>query len=117
MKHIPRASVASFDFKGLSIADFGPGPGSSASVALITVLPGVKHPEARSRKSDKYYYCLEGPVAFQVESQKIDLATSDMLVINAGEWFSYANTGIREGKLLLIHVPPFDLGAEEFRKD
>jgi hypothetical protein len=36
-------------------------------------------------------------------------------VIKAGEWFSCANNGNKERKLLLIHVPPFDLGAEEFR--
>jgi mannose-6-phosphate isomerase-like protein (cupin superfamily) len=116
MIHIPRSRVTPFDFGGLGIADFGPGADASASVAHISVPPGAKHPEARSRKSDKYYYCIRGPISFTVDGKSLKLDDADLLVIKAGEWFSYANAGKTEGTLLLIHVPPFDMAAEEIRE-
>ena len=115
MKHISGKGIRPFDFKGLEITDYGPSSNHSASVALIKVPPGARHPKARSTKSDKYYYCLAGPIAFKVEGQSIDLLPSDLLVINPGEWFSYVNGGDMEVKLLLIHTPPFDLESEEIK--
>ncbi|MEK7764630.1 MAG: cupin domain-containing protein, partial [bacterium] len=66
-------------------------------------------------RSDKYYVGLEGAVTFQVEGRAQTLQASELLLISKGEWFSYTNATDREARLLLVHVPPFDLGAEEFR--
>ena len=112
MKHIAKGKPVPFDFHGLKITDFGPPQSDSASLAVIDVPPGAKHPKARSTKSDKFYFCLEGPVSFVVEKQEVSLQTSDLLVISKGEWFSYSNPADKQAKLLLVHVPPFDLNAE-----
>lgn len=113
--HIHQNEVAPFDFHGLAIIDYTRQFVDSASLAHIAVPPHVRHPTARSRRSDKLYYCLAGPVSFVVQDKEIGLAPSDLLVIARGEWFSYVNATDREARLLLVHVPSFDLAAEEFR--
>jgi len=116
MKHVTSDSIKPFDFGGLRITDFGPGGTEAASVAVVAVPRGGRHPKARSTKSDKYYFCLAGPVAFVVEGKKVMLLAGDLLMISKGEWFSYANTTGKKARLFLVHVPPFDLDAEELKE-
>lgn len=115
MLHILHGGVEPFDFHGLAITDYTRRSTDSASIAEIAVAPGVTHPTARSTRSDKFYYCLSGPIAFVVEDQQILVQTADLLVIAKGEWFAYTNATSHETRLLLIHAPSFDLPAEEFR--
>jgi mannose-6-phosphate isomerase-like protein (cupin superfamily) len=113
--HIAHGDVPPFDFHGLRIVDYTRQLVPSASVAHIAVEPGVQHPTTRSTRSDKFYYCLAGPISFVVQDEAIVLGTGDVLVIAKNEWFSYTNATERDVRLLLIHVPCFDLAAEEFR--
>jgi mannose-6-phosphate isomerase-like protein (cupin superfamily) len=109
--------VLPFDFAGLQIRELTPQELLSASVAEIEVVPGVKHERARSRRSDKLYICIEGEVSFRVENESVSLTPRDLLLIRKGEWFDYRNACGQIARLLLIHVPPFDLRSEEFLGD
>lgn len=62
MLHIPHCRVKSFDFFGLNIDDYAQAQVKSASLAKIEVLPGIRHQTARSTRSDKFYFCLEGSI-------------------------------------------------------
>ncbi len=116
MWHFRHQNLEPFPFSGLTIRDFTASGGpASASFAEIEVPPAARHMKARSTRSDKYYFCLEGAVRFQVAEEELVLRANDLLVIERGTWFAYANERAGAARLLLVHVPPFDLEAEEFR--
>ena len=107
-------STIPFDFDELSIRELTPTSLKSASIATIDVPPGARHRTARSSRSEKLYVCLDGPLSFVVRDRKIALGTLDVLHIPTHEWFSYYNESGKPARLLLIHIPPFDLDSEEF---
>ncbi len=107
-------SVEPFEFDGLCIRELTPAALQSASVAVIDVPPGTGHRRARSRKSDKLYVCVQGLISFAVQDREITLRPMDVLLVPQSEWFRYRNQGNEPSRLLLIHVPPFDLASEEF---
>jgi len=115
MFHVRHAEISPFDFHGLQITDLTPLDFTAASVAQITVAPGVAHATARSSRSDKLYVCTKGWVEFAVVNIPVTLKMGDLLVIPKNTWFSYRNATGNEARLLLVHVPGFDLDAEEFR--
>lgn len=117
MLHVSLRDIDAFDFQGLKICDYTPGGAESASVAVVEIPPGASHRTARSARSDKFYFCVRGQVAFEVAGQPVTLNPSDLLVISRMEWFSYRNGGDSDAHLLLMHVPPFDLDAEEFLEE
>ena len=114
MLHVKPDEVEQFDFGGLLILDFTAGTSLSASLAHIEVPPGAVHAKAKSTKCDKYYFCTGGSVAFTGEGLQVQLASSNLLVIPANEWFEYTNATSDTARLLLVHVPPFDPDAEVF---
>ena len=103
-----------FDFDGLSIRELTPASLQTASIATIDVPAGARHRTARSSRSDKLYVCLEGLVSFVVQDRETTLGELDVLHIAANEWFSYSNESGKPARLLLVHVPSFDLSSEEF---
>lgn len=103
-----------FAFDGLSIRELTPRNLESASIATIDVPPGGRHRTARSSRSDKLYICLEGPISFIVADRELTLGKLDVLHVPTGEWFGYCNESKEPARLLLVHVPPFDLASEEF---
>ena len=107
-------SAVPFDFDGLGIRELTPTSLKSASIATIDVPPGARHRMARSSRSEELYVCLEGPLSFVVQHREIALGPLDVLHIPTHEWFSYHNESGKPAKLLLIHIPPFDLDSEEF---
>ncbi|MEK7777396.1 MAG: cupin domain-containing protein [Chloroflexota bacterium] len=111
--YVSRATIEPFEFYGLQIRELTPGTLTSASIAEIEVRPAVAHPLARSIKSDKLYTCLEGTVVFHVRGQELKLQYLDTLFIKRNEWFKYFNDSNKVARLLLVHIPPFDLGTEE----
>jgi mannose-6-phosphate isomerase-like protein (cupin superfamily) len=117
MKHIAHNTLLPFDFKGLKIREMTPDELKSASVAEIEVPIGITHPLARSSKSDKLYICTEGQVSFQINNQDISLNPKDLLLIQKGEWFTYRNNNANTARLILVHIPPFNLECEEFAEE
>ena len=107
-------SAMPFDFDGLCIRELTPSSLESASIATIDVPPGARHRTARSSKSEKLYVCLKGFISFVVQNRETTLGPLDVLHIPTHEWFSYFNEGGKPAKLLLIHIPPFDLASEQF---
>ena len=114
MEYVSGKDVNPFDFDGLKIRELTPGDLSEASIAEIEVAPNCSHRRARSSKSDKIYFCLDGAVSLWVEGRDVDLGKRDLLLIRKNEWFDYRNDKQETARLLLIHIPPFEIDAEEF---
>ena len=117
MWHIDKKLKTAFDFEGLRIQDYTEERDCSASVAEIGVPAGARHRPARSSHCDKYYIALEGSVEFNVQGQPLTLEDGSVLVVHKGEWFSYENRADYAARLLLMHVPQFNLDYEEFRDE
>lgn len=111
---ISRKSIAPLDFDGLRIFDYTAGRSGSSSVALIEVDPGVRHKEAWSRRSDKYYVVISGEITFVLEGTEYAMAAGDVCVVERGRRFSYSNQSDIAATLVLIHTPSFDLAEEVF---
>ena len=117
MLHTAYKNAEPFDFRGLTIRELTPKGLESSSVAEIEVSPGASHETARSVKSDKIYICTQGAVVFKVGRREVGLETGDLLLIPRNEWFCYYNTSGETARLILVHIPPFDLECEEFQTD
>lgn len=115
--HVSRRDVEPFDFRGLTIRELTPKGLESASLAEIEVQPGVRHETARSVKSDKIYVCALGAISFKVGGEDVRLENGDLLLIPRNEWFDYHNDSGETARLILVHIPPFDLEREEFQTD
>ena len=113
MNYVNYSNTTPFSFYNLVIRELSPQDYENLSVAEVRVPPGASHPKARSTKSDKLYICIEGVVTFEIRGESKPLTPLDVLLIPASEWFAYQNYGSMEGRLLLVHVPPFDLEREE----
>lgn len=113
---IERESLKSFEFYGLEIRDYTAGREGSSSIAEITVPAGARHERAWSKRSDKYYYVIDGRLSFTVDNQVLNLSTSDVCIINQGTRFSYENQTGEAAKLLIVHTPSFELDKEIFEE-
>ena len=111
---IRRASVMPFDFEGLEIRDYTNDLDHSSSGAEITVPAGVQHRRAWSKRSDKYYFGLQGRLSFTIGDQALELAAGDLCIIHKGDRFSYENRSHQLARILLVHTPSFDLSQEVF---
>ena len=113
---IERESLKSFEFFGLEIRDYTAGLEGSSSMAEIKVPAGARHERAWSKRSDKYYYVIEGSLSFIVDNQVLDLSTGDVCIIHQGTRFSYENQTGETTKLLVVHSPSFELAEEIFEE-
>jgi mannose-6-phosphate isomerase-like protein (cupin superfamily) len=109
---IERDTLRPFDFEGLEIRDYTAGADVSSSVAEITVPAGVRHRLGWSKRSDKYYYLLEGSLSFTLGAETLDLVAGDCCIVRTGERFSYRNPTSEPATVLLVHTPSFDLSDE-----
>ncbi len=114
---IERDSLEPIDFEGLEIRDYTAGLDVRSSVAEVTVPAGARHRRAWSRRSDKYYYVLEGSLSFTLGVQTLELVVGDCCIVPKGERFSYSNPTGERAKVLLVHTPSFDLAAEVFEEE
>ena len=114
---IPRGSLIPIDFDGLRILDYTAEQRLGASVAVVEVPPRGRHPQAWSRRSDKYYLVIRGEIRFVLESQAAALAVGDLCVVRQGQRFSYSNEGSESAAFVLFHCPPFDIHEEVFVED
>jgi mannose-6-phosphate isomerase-like protein (cupin superfamily) len=111
---VKRNAIEAIDFAGLQIYDYTAGHQTQSSLAVIEVLPGAQHPEAWSKRSDKYYYVIAGQVQFVLAGKQYALAAGDFCLVQQGEHFSYQNQTDAPATLLLVHTPSFDLETEVF---
>jgi mannose-6-phosphate isomerase-like protein (cupin superfamily) len=111
---IREGAVTPFDFDGLAIRDYTAGHDTASSFAVITVPVGSAHAEAWSRRSDKYYYVVDGTVEFLDKGEVHTLSTGDFCLVAQGEHFSYRNVSDAPAKLCLFHTPSFDADSEVF---
>ena len=102
------------DFAALRIFDYTAGHDLSSSLAIVDVPPGAHHAEAWSERSDKYYLVIAGTIRFVLEGEQNELSTGDFCLVPQGRRFSYSNPGAILARLVLVHTPKFDLGAEVF---
>lgn len=114
---IKHSSVEPFGFDGLRIYDYTADTDTSSSLAVIQAPPGVRHAEAWSKRSDKYYYVVAGQVRFILEGAEYDLAAGDFCLVRQGERFWYENQTKELATLILVHTPRFDLASEVFTEE
>jgi len=108
------STVAPLSFDGLEIRDYTAGMETRASLAVVRVPPGGRHHEAWSRRSDKYYYVLEGWPSFVLDGERYELQPGDCCLVRQGQHFRYENATRSAVALLLMHAPSFDLADEVF---
>ncbi|MBI4914491.1 MAG: cupin domain-containing protein [Acidobacteria bacterium] len=111
---ISRSSMSPIDFHGLRIFDYTAGQSLGSSVAVIEVAPGVRHTEAWSRRSDKYYLVTRGQVQFTLDGEPHVIGAGDFCLVRCGRHFSYSNESPEAATLVLVHTPGFDLREEVF---
>jgi len=114
---IKHSTITPIAFEGLEIRDFTAGRDVSSSVAEILAPPGVRHRTSWSKRSDKFYYIVEGSISFVLGTQGMELASGDCCVVPKGTRFSYTNDSGEPARLLLIHTPSFDLSEEVFEDE
>jgi len=107
-------SLKPIDFAGLRIFDYTAGCDASSSLAIIDVPSGAHHAEAWSKRSDKYYLVIAGMIRFVLEGVETELGTGDFCLVPQGRRFSYSNPATAPARLVLVHTPSFELGAEVF---
>jgi mannose-6-phosphate isomerase-like protein (cupin superfamily) len=113
---IERESLKAIEFDGLEIRDYTAERDGSSSIAEITVPAGARHKRAWSKRSDKYYYVIDGRLSFIVDNHVVDLSAGDACIIRQGTRFSYENQTGAVVKLLLVHTPSFKLAEEVFEE-
>src|SRR5262245_61915580 len=111
---IRREDIKAINFEGLLIHDFTAGQATNASFAEIEVPAGVQHREAWSKRSDKYYYVVSGQLCFTLEGIEHWLSQGSFCRVPQGQKFSYRNRNAEAVRLILVHVPSFELEAEVF---
>jgi mannose-6-phosphate isomerase-like protein (cupin superfamily) len=111
---IKRESVSAMSVDGLEIRDYTAGLDTSSSLAIVVVPPGGRHKTAWSTRSDKYYYVIDGVVAFAVDGSEHFLGAGDCCLIARSERFHYENRRDTLATLLLVHTPSFRLEHEVF---
>lgn len=111
---IRKDSLMPMHFDELRVYDYTSERQTSSSFAVIEVPAQAGHQLAKSNKSDKYYYVLQGIVCFHVQGSEYELRKGDFCLVKQGKPFSYRNDTCEPACLVLVHTPPFDLGAEVF---
>ncbi|MGA3084739.1 MAG: cupin domain-containing protein [Thermodesulfobacteriota bacterium] len=109
---VRQADVIPFDFYGLEIRDYTARQEGSSSIAEIIVPSGASHPEACSKRSDKFYYLISGQISFHIDGDQLTLHAGDLCLIKRGQHFSYSNHSPKLAKMVLVHTPSFDLESE-----
>jgi mannose-6-phosphate isomerase-like protein (cupin superfamily) len=111
---IRQEQAVKIDFDGLHLLDYTAGSNESSSFATIKVPHNIKHKVSWSKRSDKYYYVIDGEIKFAIDDKITILKQGDFCVVKKGSKFYYHNESGREVMLILIHTPNFDLNEEVF---
>ena len=111
---IRQEEIKPIEFDKLKIIDYTAGKETNSSFAEIIVPVGISHKVSWSKRSDKYYYVIQGNVDFMIGEDRRKLFSGDVCIIPKGVRFSYANNGPGDAKLILVHTPSFQLEFEVF---
>lgn len=96
--------TASFPFGNLVVRDMTPESFSRLSLAEVEVPIGALNPPYAAAAKDKVYVGISGEIEFVVDGTSVRLARGDVLVVRAGEEYSYHNGGYEMGRLFLLQV-------------
>ncbi len=99
--------TASFPFGHLTIRDMTPEK-LYASMAEIEVPIGADNPPFAAIGKKKVYVCISGEIEFEIAGGRARLGRGDVLLVEAGEQYSYHNGGYEPGRLLLLQIPGTD---------
>ena len=111
---IRKEHAVKIDFDGLNIMDYTSGLDELSSFAVINVPKNVRHKLSWSKRSDKYYYVIEGEIKFSIDSDIVVLYQGDFCIIKKGTRFFYHNESDHDVRLILVHTPDFDINEEVF---
>ena len=99
------ADAESFQFGNLVVRDMTPSLFDVATFTEIEVPIGADNPPYAAESKDKVYVGVTGHIEFEIGDEARRLGPGDVLVIHAGEQFSYHNGGYAPGRLFVIQVP------------
>ena len=111
---IKKEQINPIDFDGLSIFDYTANRDEKSSFAVIHVSPDVSHKLSWSKRSDKFYYVIDGTIDFMVNHETYTLTKGDFCIIKKGDKFNYKNKSNEAVSLILVHTPNFILDEEVF---
>ncbi|MGC9313406.1 MAG: cupin domain-containing protein [Sediminispirochaetaceae bacterium] len=111
---IRERDIKEFDFHGLKIREYLAGSGEKSSFSVIEVPAGASHQLSWSKRSDKYYYIVEGSIEFTMDGQTSIFDKGDLCIVRQGEKFMYANNSDTQATLVLVHTPSFLITEEVF---
>ncbi|MBN1399092.1 MAG: cupin domain-containing protein [Bacteroidetes bacterium] len=111
---IRKKEITAIDFGGLEIFDYTAKCNDKSSFAVIRVKPNVNHQLSRSKRSDKYYYVINGNIEFLINNEIITLNEGDFCIIKKGDKFLYKNNSNEIVTLVLVHTPSFILEEEVY---
>lgn len=111
---IKREEINVIDFSGLEILDYTSKCNEKSSFAIIKVPSNVSHQLSWSKRSDKYYYVIDGKIDFTIDDNNFCLNKGDFCIVKKGEKFKYKNNTNEIVSLILIHTPNFILAEEVF---
>ena len=100
--------TASFPFGNLVVRDMTPESFGSASFAEVEVPIGAANPPYAAAGKDKVYVGITGEIEFMVDGASVRVTRGDVLVVRAGEQYSYHNGGYEMGRLFLMLSPAAD---------
>jgi mannose-6-phosphate isomerase-like protein (cupin superfamily) len=111
---IRKEEINPINFSGLSLYDYTSKCKEKSSFAVINVPINVGHQLSWSKRSDKFYYILEGKLTFTINDENHVLNKGDFCIIKKGEKFKYKNNFNGAASLILVHTPNFLLNEEVF---
>jgi mannose-6-phosphate isomerase-like protein (cupin superfamily) len=113
---VRRRTLQAIEFGDLEIHDYTANSNRNlgSSLATIEVPSGAVHPQAWSKRSDKFYLVMKGEIQFSLEDEEFRLETNDFCLVEQGKRFAYRNDSGESATLLLVHTPSFDLDSEIF---
>ena len=111
---IRKKEITAIDFCGLEIFDYTAKCNEKSSFAIIKVKPNVNHQLSRSKRSDKFYYVINGYIEFLINNDIITLNEGDFCIIKKGDEFKYWNITNETVTLVLVHTPNFILKEEVY---
>ncbi len=99
------AEAGSFPFGNLAVRDVTPESFERFTLAEIEVPIGADNPPYAAAGKDKVYVGITGEIEFVIGGEPVRVTRGDVLVVRAGEQYSYHNGGYEMGRLFLLQVP------------